>query len=124
MAGTAAQTFENVDSIDNLIISNSTSVDFTQPFSIKSTGALTISAGAGLVTLSEDLVLNNTISALTIPASATLEVKNGATLVALGGITVNGTLVIDAGGSIMIGTGKTLSVAAGGLFLQLFCWFI
>ena len=115
MAGAAAQTFENVDSIDNLIISNSTSVDFTQPFSIKSTGALTISAGAGLVTLSKDLVLNNTVSALTIPASATLEVKNGATLIALGGITVNGTLVIDAGGSVMIGTGKTLNVAAGGL---------
>lgn len=115
MAGTAAQTFENVDPIDNLTISNLTSVDLTQSFSMKSTGSFTISAGSGSIYVSQNLYLNNTGSALVIPASATVEVRNGATLVALGGITVNGILKIDAGGSVLVGTGKTLNIAAGGV---------
>ncbi len=118
MAGTAAQTFENVDAIDNLTISNSTSVDLTQSFSVKSTGAFTISAASGTVYISKDITLNNAGTALVIPASATLEVRSGATLVAMGGITVNGTLKINAGGQVLIGTGRTLNVAAGGVLLM------
>lgn len=118
MAGTGTQTFTNRDSIDNLTINNPTSVTFPANFGIKSTGTFTISSGSGALYIDSTFTLNNTGSALVIPASATVEVRSGGTLIALGGITVNGILKISAGGQVLMGNGTTLTVNSGGL-LQL-----
>ena len=113
MAGTAAQTFQNVDPIPNLVISNGTSVELTQTFTISN--ALTIKAGAGTILIDQTVTLSNAATPLTIPASATVEIENGGTLDAEGGIVINGVLKIDGGGSLIVGDGETVTVNSGGV---------
>ena len=113
MNGAAAQTFENVDPIDNLTLTNATSVELTDTFTVTST--LAISAGTGVVYIDSTVTLSNAAVPLVIPASATVEVKSGAILNAFGGITINGVLKIDGGGKVILGDGEAVIVASGGV---------
>lgn len=113
MAGTYAQTLDNVDNLHNLTINNATTVTLPSAFSVLT--SFTITSGTGTVKIGEGLNIAYSGSAITIPASATLEVQSGAVLTAMGGITVNGILKVNAGGRVLIGNGKTLQVNAGGL---------
>ncbi|MEK6577713.1 MAG: hypothetical protein AABZ55_00675, partial [Bdellovibrionota bacterium] len=62
MAGTAAQTFENVDTINRLTISNNVSVELTDSFTVST--AFTISSTAGTIYIDKHVYL----PAFTIPA--------------------------------------------------------
>ncbi len=116
MAGTAAQTYENVDQVNRLTIANATSVTITEASTVSD--LMTINAGSGTVYIADTLTLSSTTNVLTIPASATVEVQSGGSLIAMGGITVNGVLKVNSGASVIIGNGRTLQVATGGI-LQL-----
>ncbi|RME17052.1 MAG: hypothetical protein D6797_03270 [Bdellovibrio sp.] len=116
MAGTGPQTFENVDPVNVLIVSNNSTVTFTQSFSIRN--ALNLTGSSTTLIIQGDLQLEAGSTPLTIPAGVTVEVSAGVTLTALEGITVNGTLNIKNGATVVIGNGKTLQVNSGGL-LQL-----
>lgn len=113
MGGSAAQTLDNVDTLNYVTVSNSSTVTFSQPFQIRNTLSMT---GSGTtLNINANLTLQDTTTPFTIPATTTVVVGSGATLTAQGGITVDGTLRVDAGGSIVFGNGKTLQVNSGGL---------
>ncbi len=113
MAGTAEQTLDNVDPLSKLLITNSTTVYMPSTFTVSESFA--IASGAGTIKVQSGLTLSNTNDLLTIPASATLEIQNGAVLTAAGGIEVSGVLKISAGGSVLIGNGKSMTVKPGGV---------
>ncbi len=114
MAGTADQTFENYDPIQNLTISNlSSTVTLPYPFHVM--GNLSLTGTSTVVKVNADLYLENSSSPLTIPSGVTLEVNNGATLVASGGIVVNGILKLSAGSVIKIGNSQILDVNPGAI---------
>jgi hypothetical protein len=112
MAGTAAQTFENVDTINRLTINNNVSVELTETFTVST--AFTISSTAGTIYIDKHVTVT---PAFTIPAGVTVEIKNGGTLTAGGNITVNGVLRIMGGGKLDPANGITVTVAAGGSLL-------
>lgn len=113
MAGTAAQTFENQDTINYLTISNNTSVTFNRAFAIRNT--LSVTGTGTTVYANANLSLQDAAAPLVIGSGKTLEVGSGATLTALGGISVYGTLKLNPGASLEIGSGKTVQVFSGGL---------
>jgi hypothetical protein len=113
MNGGTAQTFENVDTINRLIISNNSTVTFTNPFVIRN--ALTITGTTTKIIINADLTLNAASTLLTIPAGVTVEIANGAILTANEGVTVNGTLTVKDGAKLVIGNGKTLQVSSSGI---------
>jgi len=114
MAGTAAQTFENVDIINFLRISNNTTVTLTNAFAIRRD--FTITGTGTTVYINDDLNVNSTAgAAFIIPASVTVELAAGKTLTANRGLTINGTLIVNPGATVLMGSGRTLSVATGGV---------
>ncbi|MEZ4873743.1 MAG: hypothetical protein R2827_16175, partial [Bdellovibrionales bacterium] len=113
LAGTSAQTIEIVDPIQNLRISNNSTVTLTQPFTIDREFILT-----GTTTqlyIDANLTLDNEVTTpLTIPSGVTVELRGGATLFSKRNIIVNGSLVIGAGSSIVFDNGFSLTVNSGG----------
>ena len=116
MAGTAAQTFENVDSLPRLTINNGTTVTLTESFTV--TGRFTISSGTGTVYIDKSVLIDSSANTVNIPSSATLVVRSGAILTLMNGATVDGILKIEAGGKVVIGGGSSLQINSGGI-LQL-----
>ncbi len=117
MAGSAPQTFENVDPINNLRIATNSTVTLTKAFSIRN--SLAWQAGfTGKVLVNADVTVESTASAITIPASATLEIGNSQTFTVNTNLTVSGTLKIGAGARVIMSNGATVTVNSGGL-LQL-----
>lgn len=112
MSGTATQSFENVDTIPGLTISNATTVNLTKSFIISN--AFTISAGAGNINIQGDLEVRQT-TAVTIPSSAIVTVSAGKTFKLNGGITINGTLKLMPGARLLLANGRTLSVGSTGI---------
>lgn len=113
MAGTGAQSLESVDPLNNVTISNSTNVTFTDPFEIRNT--LSITGTGTTLYIQDNLILSDTGTAFTVPSGTIVEVQSGAELKALGGLTVNGTLIVKAGASIVLGDSMSLTVPSGGL---------
>lgn len=111
MAGTSAQTFENVDLIPRLNINNPTTVTLTQPFTIRNDFSIT--AGSGNIVIGGNLVTQQT-TAITIPSSATVTLNPGVTWTIAGNLTVNGVLKLLPGATLRIANTRVLSVAAGG----------
>ncbi len=112
MAGTAPQTFENVDPINNLIISNETSVTLTHGFEIRN--ELTLSGSTTNLLINADITISEATFEFVIPAGVTVELAAGATLKVAGNLTINGNLRINAGSSVILGNGKMLYVGASG----------
>jgi len=94
MAGTGYQSFENVDPIPRLQISNATMTSLRGSFSI--TNRLQINSGSGEVEIYDQVILDTTASDLTIPNGSTFTIKSGGTFRCLKNITVNGILKIEA----------------------------
>ena len=108
MAGTSAQSFEAVDDIRDLRISNTTTVTLKNNFRILSDLTL---VGSG-TTIIEGFV--TTTNAITIPSGHKIIIKNGGVLASSSNITINGTLSIEGGGELRMANGRTLSVPAAG----------
>lgn len=108
MAGSAPQTFEAVDDIRDLTISNTTTVTLKNNFRILSNLAM---VGSG-TTIVEGIV--QATSAVTIPVGHTVIIKNNGGLFLASSLTVNGTLVVEGGGQLQMANGRTLSIPAGG----------
>ncbi|OQW47426.1 MAG: hypothetical protein A4S09_15375 [Proteobacteria bacterium SG_bin7] len=114
MTGTAAQTFENYDFIEQLTIGNAAAdqdVTLTKPFILNT--QLNFTAGwTGTLSLNADLVYNG--GAITVPTGATLVIGTGAKLSMVNNsLTVAGTLKIMPGGSLDLASGLTLTVNSG-----------
>lgn len=108
MAGTAAQSFEAVDDVRDLRISNTTSVTLKNNFRILSDFFL---VGSGTTIVEGYLQVTN---AITIPSGHTVIIKNGGILSSAANLTVNGSLRVEGGGELRMANGRTLSVAATG----------
>ncbi len=115
MAGTSAQTFEAVDDIRDLDLSNDTSVTLKNNFRIRSDLRIT---STGITYVEGDITLNNTGVNQLIPAGHTVIIKNGGSIFAKGGLTISGVLKVEAGGELRIRRDETLTVSSGGV-LQL-----
>jgi hypothetical protein len=115
MGGTGPQTFEAVDDIRDLILSNDTTVTLKNNFRIRSD--LTITS-TGTTFVEGDLWLHNTNETHTIPAGHTLVIKNGGSIFSRGNLIINGVVKVEAGGELRIYRNKTLTVNSGGV-LQL-----
>lgn len=112
MAGTAEQTFENVDPLPRLNINNSTTVTLTQPFTI--TTDFSITSGTGNVVISGDLVTQQT-STITIPSTTTVTLSAGVQWTLSGSLTIDGVLNLLPGASLRLANGTTLSVSSTGI---------
>jgi hypothetical protein len=115
MGGTGPQSFEAVDDVRDIILSNDSSVTFKNNFRIRSD--LTITS-TGITYVEGDITLNNANIQQQIPAGHTVVIKNGGSIFAKGGLNVSGVLKIEAGGELRLRRDETLNVASGGV-LQL-----
>lgn len=114
MAGTANQTFENVDLIPRLNINNPTTVTLTQPFTIRNDFSIT--AGSGNVVIGGNLVTQQT-SAITIPSSATVTLNPGVQWTLAGNLTINGILRLLPGSTLRLANSRVLAVGATGTII-------
>ncbi len=112
MAGTAPQTFEAVDDVRDVTLSNNTSVTLKNDFRIRSDLNIT---STGITYVEGDITLNNGSIQQQIPAGHTVVIKNGGSIFAKGGLSVSGVLKIEAGGELRIFRDRTLNVASGGV---------
>jgi len=115
MGGSAPQTFEAVDDIRDLILSNNTTVTLKNNFRIRSDFTIT---STGTTYVEGDLWLHNRNEVHTIPAGHTLVIRNGASLYSRGDLVINGVVKVEAGGELRLYRSKSLTVASGGV-LQL-----
>ena len=115
MAGASPQTFEVVDEIRDLTLSNNTSVTLKNNFRIRSDIFIT---STGITYVEGDITFNNANKQIIIPAGHTMVIKNGGSIFAKGGLTVQGVLKIEAGGELRIRRNKNLDIQSGGV-LQL-----
>jgi hypothetical protein len=115
MAGTAPQTFEVVDDIRDLTLSNDTTVTLKNSFRIRSDLFIT---STGITYIEGDITFNNTTKQHLIPAGHTVVIKNGGSIFAKGGLTVQGVLKVEAGGELRLRRDETLDIQSGGI-LQL-----
>jgi hypothetical protein len=111
MQATANQSFENVDTIPRLRISNSATITLTKSFVI--TNRFLIDAGTNNVVIQGNLELQQT-TAFSIPASTTLTLESGASLSLAGNLTVDGILVMEPGSILKLANGRTLTISATG----------
>ena len=112
LAGSSHQDLDIVDPVNNLTISNSTSVSFNYPFEVRNT--FTMSGTGTYLNVNEDLTLSDSAQTVTIPSAATIEVATGKTLNIFGSLVVNGTLILNPGSTLMLGNAKSLTVGASG----------
>ncbi|OIQ19905.1 MAG: hypothetical protein BM556_05305 [Bacteriovorax sp. MedPE-SWde] len=115
MAGTSPQTFEAVDDIRDLFLSNDTSVTLKNNFRVRSD---LIINSTGTTYVEGDLWLHNTSLNHVIPAGHTLVIKSGASLYTRSDLTIEGVVKIEAGGELRLYRTKSLTVNPGGI-LQL-----
>ncbi len=117
MSGSGAQTFENVDPVSNLSISNNSSVTLTLPFTISTLFSLT--GTTSNIFIDADVTLLSGASDFTIPQGVTVELRSGATFTANTNIIVNGNLILGAGTSLVMGNGNSLTInSTGNIDLQ------
>lgn len=109
MAGTAAQTFEAVDKIQSVTVTNTTSVTYKNNFTLNGTWTLP-SSGTTYITGTMRLT-----GALDIPAGHTVIIQNGGALFCDNNLTINGTLQVDGGAELRMANARTLAVNSGGL---------
>ncbi len=115
MAGTAAQTLENVDPISNVRISNDTSVTFTHPFTI--TNELDFGGGwSGTLYINEDLYLDGG-QPVVIPSGGKVVIGSGAVVTTFQNWTINGTLEILPGGQLRPGNNEVVNVTNSGTLI-------
>lgn len=111
MLGTAAQTFENVDLIPRLRISNTTSVNLTHSFTIRD--RFLMDAGIGSVVIEQDLVTLQT-GAINIPAGALVTIESGGAWTLNGNLTIDGILRLQPGATLQFANGTSLIINATG----------
>lgn len=111
MGGTTAQTFEAVDDIRDMTISNPSSVTLKNTFRIRSDFDI---SGTGITYIEGNITFNRTGGEQTIPVDHTLIIKNGATLTARGGLTIDGTVKVEGGGTLIVRNNEILSVSSTG----------
>lgn len=112
LAGSSAQTFENVDAVNYIDISNGTSVTFTQSFQLRR--ELNLNTTGTTLNIDADLIIDAGTFDFTIPATNTVVVGAGVKLTVKGNLTVNGTLVLKEGATLEMRNSRTLQVNAGG----------
>ncbi|MBY0516471.1 MAG: hypothetical protein K2P81_06160 [Bacteriovoracaceae bacterium] len=111
LTGTTTQAFDVVDPVNTITISNNTTVNFGQPFTIRT--ALTLSGTTTTLNINDDLTYSSA-TLFTIPAGNTVNIAAGKTLYMSGSITVNGTLRLNPGAQMLMAPGTTITVNAGG----------
>ena len=113
LSGTDTQELTNSDLLPRVRISNSSTVNITEKFDIRS--RLLIDAGSGVININKGLTVLNSAEDVTIPSTATIVVKSGAVFQIDRNLTVDGVLRLEAGSTLKIGNGRTLNVGASGL---------
>ncbi|MCB0376869.1 MAG: hypothetical protein KDD33_00125 [Bdellovibrionales bacterium] len=111
MAGTADQTFENVDLIPRLRINNANTVTLTHPFSIRN--RFLVDAGSGFVIIEGDLETQQT-GAFTIESGVEFTLASGVTWTLNGNLVIDGTLHMESGSKLNMANGTSLTVSASG----------
>lgn len=112
MAGTAAQSVDVVDPVNNITITNNSTVNFTEAFTIRNN--LTLSGTTTTLNINENLNMPLTTGTLTIPAGVTVNIAAGKILFMSGDIVVNGTLRLYPGAQIQMDPTKSITVNATG----------
>jgi hypothetical protein len=112
MAGTTEQDLSAVDPLTHLVISNSTTVNITEPGIINRSFTITGAGTTVNLSMSGEWKTNQDV---TIPAGTTVIIANGASWRSQGNITVDGVLKVQAGGTIILRNGRNINVNSGSI---------